>query len=88
MKKTRLLWRLFPVLWLITILSLLFVTIYISHTFKEFYLAKAARDLQTRAVLIKNQVAGMLADGDYENINRLCKQLGDQAATRITLILP
>ena len=87
MKKRRLIWRLFPALWLITILSILVITIYLSHEFKDFYLEKTAIDLQTRAILIKNQIPALLANGNYKDIDLLCKQLGDETDTRITIIL-
>jgi len=88
MKKKRLIWQLFPALWLITILSILAITIYLSYAFKEFYLEKTAIDLQTRAVLIKNQIPALITDNNHKDINLLCKQLGGETDTRITVILP
>ncbi len=88
MKKRPLIWQLFPALWLITILSLLAITIYFSHTFKEFYLDKTAKDLQIRAILIKNQIPTLIVNGNYKDIDLLCKQLGEETDTRITIILP
>ncbi|MCD6160943.1 MAG: PAS domain-containing protein [candidate division Zixibacteria bacterium] len=88
MKKKRLIWQLFPMLWLITILSILVITIYLSHSFKEFYLEKAAIDLRTRAILVKNQIPALMVDGNHKDIDLLCKQLGGETNTRITIILP
>jgi two-component system phosphate regulon sensor histidine kinase PhoR len=88
MKRRRLIWKLFPLLWMIIILSLLAVTIFFSQTFKDFHLEQTSADLQVRANLVRSQTTNTLIEGEYDRIDSLCKQLGDETNTRITIILP
>jgi len=64
------------------------VTWYVSRSQREFFLKQAAWDLEARARLFEAQVAAYLDPLNQEAVDALCKQVGDRAATRITVILP
>jgi two-component system phosphate regulon sensor histidine kinase PhoR len=87
-KKRRLLWQLYPSYLLITVISLLAATWYASKSFKAFYLEQAASDLQARALLLQSQILEYLDPLDPGGIDRFCKKIGTEAATRVTVILP
>jgi two-component system phosphate regulon sensor histidine kinase PhoR len=86
MKKRRLLWQLYPSYLLITVVSLLAVGWFASHSLEQFYFD------QTRSLLLdRARAVDALLDDDFlhvsnEELNRLAKALGSDRATRISLI--
>ncbi|MGD9038796.1 MAG: histidine kinase dimerization/phospho-acceptor domain-containing protein, partial [Desulfobacteraceae bacterium] len=87
-KKKRLLWQLYPTYIAIIVVTLLAATWFASRTLKQFYHEQSASDLEARALLLKSQVLEYLSPLDALAIDRLCKKVGGQATTRITVILP
>ena len=87
-KKKRLLWQLYPTYIIIIVVSLLAATWFASRTLKQFYHEQSASDLEARALLFKSQVLEYLSPLDAQAIDRLCKKVGGQATTRITVIIP
>jgi two-component system phosphate regulon sensor histidine kinase PhoR len=87
-KKRRLVWYLFPSYLLITVLSLVAVNWYATDALHRFYLDQTRQDLQARAQLLKKQIFSLLTPLDSEVVNAICKELGQESATRITVILP
>ncbi len=77
----------FPSFALVVLVSVAAVAWLIIYSFKDFYLVRTQQDLEARAVLIKSQLAGFSFETDAIHIDSLCKQLGRQAATRITVVL-
>ena len=88
MGRKRLIWQLFPSYLLITLISLLAVTWYASRSWRQFYLAQTAGDLQNRARLVETHLRGRLAAAGGPAIDKLCKELGRLTHTRFTVILP
>ena len=87
-KKKRLLWQLYPTYIIIIVVSLLAATWFASRTLKQFYHEQSASDLEARALLFKSQILEYLSPLDVQAVDRLCKNVGGQATTRITVILP
>jgi len=87
MGRKRLIWQLFPSYLLIALISLLAVTWYASRSWRQFYLAQTAGDLESRARLIEAHLRGRLAVGGSA-IDNLCKELGRLTHTRFTIVLP
>jgi two-component system phosphate regulon sensor histidine kinase PhoR len=87
-RKRRLLWQLYPSYLLITIIALVVVTWYASRSLRQFFLEQTVSDLKARAYLFENQIAGYLDPLDAQQIDLLCKDIGNWASTRITVILP
>jgi two-component system, OmpR family, phosphate regulon sensor histidine kinase PhoR len=87
-KKRRLLWHLYSTYLLIIIISLAATTWFASRTLKQFYLEQSAEDLQARVHLFEAQISNYLTPIDEKNVDRLCKKIGPQAKTRLTVVLP
>ena len=88
MRRRRLLWQIYPSYLLITLLTLVAVTWYASHSLRKFYLTQAAQDLEARVRLIRNEIPKPLEPASHEFIDGLAKSLGRESGTRITVILP
>ena len=88
MPRKRLLWQLYPSYLLLTVIAVLTVAWYTSHSFREFYFRQVSEDIKSRAHLIQQQIADTLNSGDHEQIDRFCKTTGPLSTTRITVILP
>ncbi|MEI8373254.1 MAG: ATP-binding protein [Planctomycetota bacterium] len=88
MRKRRLFWQLYPVTLLIALLALALVALDTSSSLRQFYLARTAEDLESRAHLTEGQVIPLLATQKYAEIDALCKELGKRSSTRLTVILP
>jgi two-component system phosphate regulon sensor histidine kinase PhoR len=87
-KKKRLLWQLYFWYLLITLLSLLAVTWFTSKAIEGFYLKILASDLENQAKIAEKVIAPYLAPLDSRRIDELCKGLGREISTRLTVILP
>ena len=87
-RKKRLIWQLFPSYLLITLLSVLAVSWYASSSLQHFFMEQTAADLKIRAILVEKQIAAHLTPLDAPAVDAVCKELGKNSATRITVILP
>lgn len=88
MRRRRLVAQLFPSYLIIVLLALLAVTWYVSQAWRHSFLEQTAADLKIRAELVKPQFQGLLNPLQAEAVDRLCKELGNLSATRLTVILP
>ena len=87
-KKKKLVWQLFPSYLLITLLSVLAISWYASSSLHHFFMDQTAADLKTRAVLVERQIAAHMAPLDEASVDAICKEIGKDSSTRITVILP
>jgi two-component system, OmpR family, phosphate regulon sensor histidine kinase PhoR len=87
-KKKRLIWQLYPSYLLIILISLAAVSWYASNSLRDFYINQFAADLETRARLLEAQMLQGMSSSDSTLIDRLCKQIGKNAGTRISVMLP
>jgi len=88
MRRKKLLWKLYPVYLVIILSSIIIVGIYASTLLKKFYLHKTAEDLAVRAHLIAREIGGTFDKESQQYLEALCKTVGPETATRITLIHP
>ena len=88
-KKTKLIWRIFPSFLFIILLSLTVEAWFSISYFKKFFLETTHRELMGRASLMQDRFARALyVDGlSPQQIDALCKNLGEKIQTRITVIL-
>jgi two-component system, OmpR family, phosphate regulon sensor histidine kinase PhoR len=86
--KKRLIWHLYPSYLLIILVSIVVVTWYASIEARQFLLKQAETDLMARAELFADQITSFLDPLDRDKIDLLCKDAGQKASTRITVILP
>ena len=87
-RRKQLIWQIFPSYLLITLLSLLAVSWYASSSMRHFFLDQIATDLKTIALLAKNQIINHLIPLDAPSVDSICKVIGKDSETRITVILP
>jgi two-component system phosphate regulon sensor histidine kinase PhoR len=87
-RKRRLIWHLYPSYLLIILISIVAVTWYASIEAKQFFLKQTETDLKARAELFEGQIISFLDPLDRDKIDLLCKEEGQRASTRITVILP
>ncbi|WP_020587869.1 sensor histidine kinase [Desulfobacter curvatus] len=88
-KKTKLIWRIFPSFLFITLLSLTVEAWYSTSYFKSFFLETAEQELMVRASLMQDQLAHALSVDGFspQQVDALCKNMGEKIQTRITVIL-
>ena len=87
-RRRRLLWQLYPTYLLIIIISLGATTWFASRTLKQFHIQESASDLEARARLFETQISDHLSPLNRGTIDQICKNIGQQVTTRITVILP
>jgi two-component system phosphate regulon sensor histidine kinase PhoR len=87
-KKIRLIWHLYPSYLIIIILSLAAVGWYAVTSLKSFYLDQAIIYVQNQGSLLEHEIYQYLTPIDKKAIDRICKSIGDDTSTRITVILP
>ena len=88
MAKRRLLWQLYYSYLIITVLALVLVSWYASHSLRGFYYEEVANDLKARTRLAGRQILEVLNEHNLKDIDQLCKTLGQSAGMRLTVILP
>ncbi len=88
MRRRRLVAQLFPSYLIIVLLALVAVTWYVSQAWRQAFLEQTAADLKIRADLAIPQFQELLSPLKAEAVDRLCKELGQRSATRLTVILP
>jgi two-component system phosphate regulon sensor histidine kinase PhoR len=86
--RRRLLWQLFFTYLLITVISLAAATWFATRTHSRFFQEQYAADLEARARILESAITPHLLDRAYDQIDRLSKEIGKHAATRVTVILP
>jgi two-component system, OmpR family, phosphate regulon sensor histidine kinase PhoR len=86
--KRRLVWHLYPSYLFIILISIVVVTWYSSIEARRFFLEQAETDLKARAELFEDQLIPFLEPLERDKIDILCKDVGQRASTRITVILP
>ena len=86
MPRRRLIWQLFPPFLLLVLLAIGSVTWLFTHAVEDFYLEQTRHDLEARARLVQPLLAGHMQQIESAHLDRLSKQLGDQTATRLTVI--
>jgi two-component system, OmpR family, phosphate regulon sensor histidine kinase PhoR len=90
MKKQKLIWQIFPLFMVIIVVSLSLEAWYFTRHSRQFFLENTKTELTVRARLIQLKAAEILSRGPVRNqeLNDLCKKLGESIQTRVTIILP
>jgi two-component system phosphate regulon sensor histidine kinase PhoR len=86
MRRKALVWKLFPIYFLITLASVVVVSLYALEAQREFYYSQVESDLETRARLIERSIAANRLSAS--TMEPEVKSLGRCCGTRITVILP
>jgi len=88
MRRKRLLWQLYLWYVLIAVVSVAAVTWYASRAVRDFHEAHMRADLRARAILSVEPFRGPLLREDWDRIDALAERLGEEASTRLTVMLP
>nr|MBF0103245.1 PAS domain-containing protein [Desulfobacterales bacterium] len=88
MTPKKIIWQIYPSYLLITLIALGFVSGYAIRTFKTLFIEETITELTVRGKLLEKQVIHYFTPVDVLNIDRLCKDVGQFASTRITVLLP
>jgi two-component system phosphate regulon sensor histidine kinase PhoR len=87
-KKKHLFWLLLPSYWLLTAVAILVTALYAFHSMSNLYFQTLEKDINTRALLLSEQITPLMEESHFSDIDALCKKLGVVAGTRFTVILP
>ncbi len=85
-KPTPLIWHLIPSYLLIILVSLGGVTWFALTSLQTFFIQRTAIDLETRARILVAQVADRLQPVDAVALGRICRRVGQDTDTRVTVI--
>jgi two-component system phosphate regulon sensor histidine kinase PhoR len=88
MRRRRLLWQLYPAYILLTILALLGVTWYATAMIRQFHYREVSADLEAKARLAEEQIAGGGRSLDRAWLQPLVHEMSIRAYARMTVILP
>lgn len=89
MRRRTLVWKLFPVYFLITLISVLIVSLYALSAQREFYYSQVESDLETRARMIGRWITeGNVFPSRVAALGREVRSLDECSGTRITVVLP
>jgi two-component system phosphate regulon sensor histidine kinase PhoR len=86
MARKRLLWQLLPSYLLITVIALVAVTWYTSHTLRSFYLDQTREQLEGLAYVFELRLVDRDLMHDPSVVDSLCKTAGAAIDTRLTVI--
>jgi two-component system phosphate regulon sensor histidine kinase PhoR len=88
MFRRKLIWQLFPSFIIIIVLALTATTLFMTFSMKKFYFAEISEELRARTQLIKDRFVDQTFLANSPAVDSLCKYLGNESLTRITVILP
>ena len=87
-KRKTLLWKLYPSFLIISFISLLAIVMIALWSFKSFHYEERAIDLEIRAKILAPEFSRLIQDNNYSKVQQQSKRIGNEASTRITIILP
>lgn len=88
MRRKKLIWQIFPPFFVITILSLLGATVYVTKFWRQLYLDQLTTNLLNLTRLVESQITPLLKARDYAGIDAATKHFGRQTNIRYSIILP
>ncbi len=86
--RKKLLWELYPSQLALIFLALIAITWYGTKTVHNFFYEQMASDLKSKAYLLEEQIASLLANNEIASLDALCKDVGNKSSTRFTVISP
>jgi two-component system phosphate regulon sensor histidine kinase PhoR len=87
-KTIRLIWQLYPTYLVITLIALGAVSWYAANSLGDFFYQRTRANLHTHGRIAGVMISRHLDPPDPIAVDLLCKQIGQAAPTRITVILP
>ena len=87
-KRKTLFWKLYPSFLMISFISLFAIVMIALWSFKSFYYQERAADLEIRAKILMPEFSRLIQSHHYQKIQTQAQNRGDDALTRITIVLP
>ena len=87
-QRRRLIWQLYPSYLILVLLALLATGWYTSHAMRSFYMSQVRKDLLHQVRFLTPQFLPLVTPLDAAAVDRFCKQVVLDMATRLTVILP
>jgi len=78
----------YPTILIITLLSLILIILFVTHSLKEFYYDRIDNELSINANLFKHLLPDDIIQNDNDRLIKLCIDLGEKTQTRFTIISP
>jgi two-component system, OmpR family, phosphate regulon sensor histidine kinase PhoR len=88
MMRRRLLWQLYPSYLILVLVAILATGWYASRSMRLFHLSQVRQELLHQTALLIPQLQPLLAPLQPEALDALCKRLGREVPSRITVVLP
>lgn len=88
MRRRSLFWRILIYFLVVTVGALAATAWYASHSLRQFHQEQVASDLLARAGIFAREIPLLPVPADPSAVDRLCKEAGRVALTRITVIRP
>lgn len=85
MARKHLLWQIFLSYLVIVLVVLIAAGWYAIHSFRNFYEIHTSDNLKARAILAGEQILPAVEKQDFNEVDILCKKLGSESSTRITV---
>ncbi len=86
MKRRPIFWQLVPTYFILILLSVSVVSWYAFRTMETFYLSQTKSNLETQALLLKQQALRLMNPLDSAALDKLCKEAALEHNTRLTII--
>lgn len=85
----RITWQFFLTCLALLVLALLSSVWYATHLYNKLYVQTAIADVSARTTLFEREIGAIgIGENSYHKVDSLCKFVGPQINTRITVILP
>lgn len=88
MSGKKIIWKFFFIQTVLILISLTIIGIYVSFSFKEYYIKEITIQLKSNALLIRDLVNADIQKKEMERVNLITKRLGREINTRVTIINP
>ncbi len=88
MRRVRLVWRLYPSYLLVMLISLGAIAWHMSRSLERLYLERLDTSLRAQARLAMEPVAALLAQARLDDLEALCRRMGQASGSRFTVIKP
>ncbi|MBW2003334.1 MAG: HAMP domain-containing protein [Deltaproteobacteria bacterium] len=88
MSGKKIIWKFFFIQTVLILISLTIIGIYVSFSFKEYYIRAITTQLKSNALLIRDIVKADIQEKEIERVDLLTKRLGREINTRLTIINP
>jgi two-component system phosphate regulon sensor histidine kinase PhoR len=87
-KRKTLFWKLYPSFLIISFISLFAIVMIALWSFKSFHYEERSEDLEIRAKILSLEFSRLIRSENFSAIQNQSHKLGNDASTRITIILP